>query len=108
MLMISYGQLLIFGAVILICYIAYKKETQKKPSEFYLLRNHLQKITHPSLNIKGFGNFYICYEEGGQSTVEYFNSAGAQRRRIEEIKSISNISNLRVGYMLYKEWKNWK
>lgn len=106
--MVSYGELITFGIIVLVFYIAYKVTHRNKPSEYHLLRNHFQKATHPNLNIIGFGDFYITYEYNGKPTIEYFNSMRTFRKRLEEIKTESSISNLSHGVMAYQEWKKWK
>ena len=34
-----------------------------EPSEYDLVRNHLQKVTHPQLTIRGHGDYHIEYIE---------------------------------------------
>lgn len=106
--MISYGELFIYGLIILGFYIAYKIEHRNKPSEYHLLRNHLQSITHPNLNIIGFGDFYVSYIYNGISTVEYFNSSTPQRRRLEEINNEDCFSDISHGVMGSRAWRKWK
>lgn len=46
----------IIGLIIIFFYIVFWLDRRNKPSDYDLVRNHLQRVTHPNLTVKGFGS----------------------------------------------------
>ncbi len=51
-----------------------------------LTRNHLQRVTHPNLTVKGFGNYHIEYVIRGHQTFEYFKYCRQYEKSLEIMK----------------------
>lgn len=78
-----------------------------KPSEYHLVRNHLQKITHPHLIIRGHGDFYIEFTDEARQIVQYYKYRFLYDRELEILKKDKYLKVIRYGCIPYNQWKNW-
>ena len=78
-----------------------------EPSEFHLLRNHLQRITHPHLTVKGHGDYYIEYIYKNKQIFEYFKYMSLYKKNLEEMKNDPLVNILHHGLLPYKAWEKW-
>lgn len=79
-----------------------------EPSEFHLLRNHLQKVTHPHLTIYGHGDYYIEYKENNNHVIHYFKYCSQYEQQLAQMQKESVDKIIKHGLLPYKAWKNWK
>ena len=96
-----------FGLIIIFFYIVFWLDRRNKPSEFYLVRNHLQRVTHPNLTVKGFGDYHIEYVIRGYPTFEYFKYCSQYERNLEIMKKDPSIKILKHGLTGYRDWEKW-
>lgn len=82
-----------------------------EPSEFHLVRNHLQKVTHPHLTIYGHGDYYIEYIQKYTKkeihNFRYFKYYNQYEKYLQQLKETSHIEVIDHGKLRYKEWLNW-
>lgn len=78
-----------------------------KPSELHLVRNQLQRITHPHLTVKGHGDYYIEYMHKNQHIFEYLKHMGLYKKNLEELGKDTSIKILNHGLLPYKAWEKW-
>ena len=97
----------IFGLIIIFFYIVFWLDRRNKPSEFDLVRNHLQRVTHPDLTVKGFGAYHIEYVLRGYQTFEYFKYCSQYERNLEKMKKDPSIKILKHGLTGYRDWEKW-
>ncbi|TEU23383.1 hypothetical protein [Alkanindiges illinoisensis] len=88
-------------------YIIFWFDRRNTPRDFHLVRNHLQRITHPHLTIKGHGDYYIDYIDGDRQVLEYFKYMSLYRKNLEEMKKTSSIKILDHGLISNKAWEKW-
>lgn len=88
-------------------YFVFWLDRRNKPSDFHLVRNHLQKVTHPHLIIKGHGDYYLEYILNNKQIVEYFKSPNEYQKNLENIKQNSSIKILNHGLLSNQAWKKW-
>lgn len=79
-----------------------------EPSEFHLLRNHLQKVTHPHLTIYGHGDYYIEYKERGRQIFQYFKFSNQYEEYLLQMRKDSSSEILKHGKLPYKAWQKWE
>ena len=96
-----------FGLIIIFFYIIFWLDRRNKPSEFDLVRNHLQRVTHPNLTVKGFGDYHIEYVIRGYPTFEYFKYCSQYERNLEIMKKDPSIKILKHGLTGYRDWEKW-
>lgn len=97
----------IIGLIIIFFYIVFWLDRRNKPSELDLLRNHLQRVTHPNLTVKGFGNYHIEYVIRGHQTFEYFKFSSQYQQNLEIMKKDPSIKILNHGLTGYRDWEKW-
>lgn len=88
-------------------YLVFWFDRRNKPSDFHLVRNRLQQITHPHLIIKGHGDYYLEYILDDQQIVEYFVSISDYRKNLEYMKQSSYTKILDHGVLPYRVWEKW-
>lgn len=98
----------LLSLTITIFYIVFWFDRRNKPSDFHLVRNHLQQITHPNLTIRGHGDYYLEYILNNKQIVEYFKSAGLYQKNLEEIKKETSVKILNHGRLPHKAWEKWE
>lgn len=98
----------IISITIIVLYIGFWLDRRNKPSDFDLVRNHLQSITHPDLTVKGFGNYYIEYVIRGYQTFEYFKFSSQYKENLKIMKNDPSIKILKHGLSASKAWEKWK
>ncbi len=97
----------LISLTITIFYIIFWFDRRKKPSDFHLVRNHLQSITHPHLIIRGHGDFYIEYLYNDEQFFEYFNDASSYRKNLEEMNKDTAVKIINHGLIANNAWKKW-
>jgi hypothetical protein len=97
----------LISITITIYYIVVWLDRRNKPSNFDLVRNHLQRITHPNLIVQGHGNYYIEYVMRGYQTFEYFKFSSQYEKSLEQMKKEPSIKILKHGLLPYKAWEKW-
>nr|WP_314136853.1 hypothetical protein [Acinetobacter lwoffii] len=88
-------------------YLVFWFDRRNKPSDFHLVRNRLQQITHPHLIIKGHGDYYLEYILDDQQIVEYFVSISDYRKNLEYMKQSPSTKILDHGVLPYRAWEKW-
>ena len=97
----------LISLTITVFYIIFWFDRRNKPSDFDLVRNHLQRITHPNLIVQGHGDYYIEYIIRGRQTFQYFKSSSQYEKNLEEMKKESSIKILNHGLSSYNAWEKW-
>lgn len=97
----------IVGLIIIFFYLVFWFDRRNEPREFDLVRNHLQRITHPGLIVQGYGDYYIEYIMRGYQTFEYFKSSSQYEKSLEQLKKEPSIKILKHGLLPYKAWEKW-
>ncbi|WP_291348606.1 MULTISPECIES: hypothetical protein [unclassified Acinetobacter] len=97
----------IIGLIIIFFYIVFWLDRRNKPSDYDLVRNHLQRVTHLNLTVKGFGNYHIEYVIRGYHTFEYFKYCSQYEKNLEIMKKDSSIKILKHGLTGYRDWEKW-
>ena len=98
----------IISIIIIIFYIVFWFDHRNKPSEFDLVRNHLQRVTHPYLTVKGYGNYHIEYIYNNEHIVEYFKYMSLYVKELEVMKQDTSIKIIKHGLASTREWEKWK
>ena len=96
------------STTIIFFYIVFWLDRRNKPSDFHLVRNHLQSLTHPHLTVKGYGDYYIEYVIRGYQTFEYFKFLSQYEKNLEQIKKEPSIKILKHGLLPYRAWEKWE
>lgn len=78
-----------------------------EPSEFHLLRNHLQRVTHPNLIVQGHGNYYIEYVVSGYQTFQYFKFSSQYEKNLMQMRQDTSFKIIKHGLLPYKAWEKW-
>lgn len=97
----------ILSLTITFFYIVFWFDRRSKPSEFHLIRNHLQRISHPHLTVSGYGNYFIEYKRDNLHFFEYFNSLNTYRKNLEDMQKYNSIKFINHGVVGYKAWEKW-
>ncbi|RKG43798.1 MULTISPECIES: hypothetical protein [Acinetobacter] len=97
----------IIGLIIIFFYIVFWLDRRNKPSDYDLVRNHLQRVTHPNLTVKGFGDYHIEYVIRDYHTFEYFKYCSQYEKNLEIMKKDSSIKILKHGLTGYRDWEKW-
>lgn len=78
-----------------------------EPSEFHLIRNHLQRLTHTNLIVQGHGDYYIEYIFRSNQTFQYFKFSSQYEKNLIEMKQDTSIKILNHGLLPHKAWEKW-
>ena len=97
----------LISLTVTVFYIIFWFDRRNKPSDFHMVRNHLQSITHRHLTVKGHGDYYIEYTENDKQVFEYFKNISLYRKNLEEMKETSSIKILDHGLISNKAWEKW-
>lgn len=97
----------VLSTVIIIFYIVFWFDRRNKPSDFDLVRNHLQKVTHPYLTVKGYGNYHIEYIYNNEHIVEYFKYMSLYVKELEMMKQDTSIKIIKHGLSSNRAWEKW-
>ena len=87
----------VLSTLIVIFYIVFWFDRRNQPSNFDLVRNQLQRVTHPYLTVKGYGNYHIEYVIRGHQTFEYFKFSSQYQQNLEIMKKDPSIKILNDG-----------
>jgi hypothetical protein len=98
----------LISITIIIFYIVFWFDRRNKPTDFDLIRNHLQRITHPHLTVKGFGKYHIEYVKGKSQIIEYFNNMSKCAKELETLKKDSKVKIIDHGLVPHNQWEKWK
>ncbi|WP_336034696.1 hypothetical protein [Acinetobacter bereziniae] len=96
----------IISIIIIIIYLVFWFDRRNKPSDFDLVRNHLQKITHPHLKVLGHGRYYIEYKDRNDHVFQYYHS-GEYEKWLAHYKECEDINIIQHGLSSYRAWEKW-
>lgn len=81
-----------------------------EPSEYDLVRNHLQKVTHPHLTIRGHGDYHIEYIERHPKEdvhiFQYYKYASQYEKWLAHYKEC-NVEIIKHGLTARRAWEKW-
>lgn len=96
----------IIGLIIIFFYIVFWLDRRNKPSDFDLVRNHLQRITHPNLIVRGHGKYFIEYKDNYDHIFHYYH-LGEYRKWLAHYQDCKNINIINHGLSSNRAWDNW-
>lgn len=94
------------GLIVIFFYIVFWFDRRKKPSDFDLVRNHLQRITHPDLIVRGHGEFFIEYKDSRDHIFHYYHSR-EYREWLAYYRTCKDINIIQHGVSSYRAWEKW-
>lgn len=71
----------------------------------------LEQITHPHMNISGYGDLYVKFidERSGKKVVhKVYCLTVSQQRELAEIEKSNGRNEIKIGARGFDEWKNWE
>lgn len=96
----------IISMIIIIIYLGLWFDRRSKPSEFDLIRNHLQRIKYPQLNVKGHGKYFIEYKIGNDHFYYYYH-LNDYNKWLAHYKEVNDIKILSHGLSGNRTWEKW-
>lgn len=97
----------IIGLIIIFFYIVFWFDRRNKPSQFDLVRNQLQSITHPHLIVRGHGTYYIEFKDNYEHVYCYYHF-NEYKKWLAHYKTCGDVNIISHGLTGYRNWEKWK
>jgi len=97
------GYLSIFAIFFYALHLYMEKD---KPSDFELVRNRLQRITHPHLIVLGHGRYFIEYKDRYEHVFHYYNFS-EYKEWLAHYKECEDINIIKHGLSSNRAWEKW-
>lgn len=97
----------LISLTITIFYIIFWFDRRNKPTEYDLLRNHFQMMTHPNLIVRGHGKYYIEFTNHNKQFFDYFKTMNSYKQQLELLQRDNAIKIIKHGLSSNHAWENW-
>lgn len=97
----------LISLTITVFYIIFWFDRRNKPTEYDLLRNHFQMMTHPHLTVRGHGKYYIEFIQQNKQYFDYFKNMNLYKQQLELLQQDKTIKIINHGLSSNNAWEKW-